>query len=114
MVKIQYTAGSVTVDDTANVVGSGTLWRNNVAVGNFFKIVGDSDFYEVGSVTDDEHFTLTAAYAGTPGAGKSYQVLRDYTENYGLKEIHRGQLDWQIGYNSNLKAIDAKIHELES
>jgi len=111
---MQYVTGTVTVDDTADVVGSGTLWRNNVSVGNFFKIVGDSTFYEIGSVTDDEHFALTAAYTGTPGAGKSYIVIREYTENYKLKEIHKGDLDWHVAYNDAIKKIDEKINELES
>lgn len=110
---MQYKDGTVSVvNGGQEVVGEGTLWRNNVKVGDFFKIVGESKYYEIGAVTDDTHLSLTEPYQGTTGSGKSYVILRDYTENYKLKEIHRGDLDWHVAYNDSMKKIDELLHNL--
>ena len=109
---MQYTTGTVTTDGTENIVGSGTFWRNNVKAGDFFKIVGESKLYEIASVIDDTHLTLTEPYTGPDGSGKSYLILRDYTENYNLPEIHKGDLDWHISYNRAMEIIDEKLKQL--
>ena len=112
---MQYKSGTVSVtNDSQEVTGSGTLWRNNVNVGDFFKIVGESTFYEISAVTDDTHLSLTTAYQGSTGSGKSYVIIREYTENYKLKEIHKGDLDWHMAYNDAMEKIDEKISELEA
>lgn len=111
---MQYKTGTVAVTNgSQEVIGTGTLWRNNVKVGDFFKIVGEATYYEIGAVTDDTHLSLTEPYQGVTGSGKSYVIIRDYTENYKLKEIHRGDLDWHHAYNDAMHKIDAKLKELE-
>ena len=110
---MQYKEGTVSVTNgSQDVVGTNTYWRNNIKVGDFFKIVGESEYYEIASVTDDTHLSLTTPYQGATGSGKSYVILRDYTENYKLPEISKGDLDWHISYNRAMKIIDEKLKEL--
>ena len=110
---MQYKEGLVSVThNSQDWVGDGTLWRNNIKVGDFIKIAGESDFYEIGSITDDTHLSTTTAYTGETGSGKSYIILRDYTENYKLPEIHQGDLDFHQSWNKAMNIIDTKLHDL--
>ena len=68
-------AGTVEMAASASVVGTGTDFKAS-HVGQAFMIPGDTAQYEVSSVTDTTHLTLTASYTGSIGSGKSYKIFR--------------------------------------
>jgi len=110
---MQYTTGHViVVPDSQYITGTDTLWRNNVSIGDFFKIEAEVCYYEIAGISDDTHLHLTEGYSGAGGSGLTYMILRDYTEYYNLPEIHRGDLDWQISWNTAMEKIDDLLHDL--
>ena len=76
-----YKTGTVTVTNgSTEVVGSGTTWGDGtITPGDSFSLVDSSGaavapFYEVASVTDDTHLTLSNAYGGTTASGVKYAL----------------------------------------
>ena len=76
-----YKTGTVTVTNgSTEVVGSGTTWGDGtITPGDSFSLVDSSGaavepFYEVASVTDDTHLTLSTAYGGTTASGAKYAL----------------------------------------
>jgi hypothetical protein len=76
-----YKAGTATVTKgSPDVVGVGTTWGNGaITPGDSFSLVDSagaaiSPHYEVLSVTDDSHLTLTANYGGTSATGAQYAL----------------------------------------
>ncbi|WP_156938400.1 hypothetical protein [Cloacibacillus evryensis] len=76
-----YKTGTVTVTNgSPDVVGTGTTWGNGaITPGDSFSLVDASGaaispHYEVLSVTDDSHLTLTANYGGTSATGAKYAL----------------------------------------
>lgn len=76
-----YKTGTVTVTNgSPAVVGVGTTWGNGaITPGDSFSLVDASGaavspHYEVLTVTDDTHLTLTANYGGTTAAGAKYAL----------------------------------------
>lgn len=63
---IQVTNGSV------NVVGTGTFFTS-VTAGSGITI--DGYIYAVETITDNTHITLSRAFVGTSGSGKSYEIF---------------------------------------
>jgi hypothetical protein len=62
-----YEDGTVEViNGDATVTGSGTQFEDNVSAGDLFKIQGENVLYEVASITDDTHLTLTAIIRELP------------------------------------------------
>ena len=70
-----YRTGTVTLTNTTSVVGVGTSWSSNAVAGDMLTIDGQH-FYEIAAVPDDTHITLQTAYAGTPGTGQPYAIIR--------------------------------------
>lgn len=69
--------GTVTFAATTAIVGAGTAFLTELAVGE--KIYNATDDAEsaakaIASIEDDTHLTLSVAYAGTVGAGKTANV----------------------------------------
>lgn len=79
-----YRTGTVSVTNgNANVVGTGTLWLTQAAVGDIF-YGPDLVAYEITSITDDTHLAIkqiggTAAYAGSTLSAQAYAILRNFT-----------------------------------
>lgn len=76
-----YKTGTVTVTNgSTEVVGSGTTWGDGtITPGDSFSLVDANGaavepFYEVASVTDDTHLTLSNAYGGTTASGVKYAL----------------------------------------
>lgn len=76
-----YKAGTATVTKgSPDVVGVGTTWGNGaITPGDSFSLVDASGaaispHYEVLTVTDDTHLTLTANYGGTSATGAKYAL----------------------------------------
>lgn len=67
--------GTVTATNgSAAIVGSGTDFKPS-HVGQAFMVPGDTTQYEVLSVTDVTHLTLTANYGGSTGGSKAYKLF---------------------------------------
>jgi len=75
---IFYNTGTVSVTkDSPNVTGVDTKWNEwsgKVQAGDKFQIEGSLVEYEVFSVTDDTHLTLTANYGEPGGSGLEYEI----------------------------------------
>jgi len=106
-----YTEGTVTVThNSQTVVGSSEcLWRKYIESGDLFKIVGQSAWYEIASVDSNTQLTLTALYAGETATDQSYVIVRDFTPNYSLPELSKGDLDWTDVYTRMVRTIDSEI-----
>jgi len=94
----QYITGTVDVTNgDATVVGTGTLFLTEVAVGDIFVRDGDVAFYMVSSVTTDLALELTGAYGGVTGLAVNYSISRDFTVPDNIpfmnqKDIHTAQI----------------------
>lgn len=77
-----YTVGTATVTaSSTGVMGVGTLWAGNVAVGDYFRIDatgrGDSSkWYKIVTVTDNTHIVLDSAYAESTESGAIYTISK--------------------------------------
>ncbi len=90
----QYRDGIVSVvHNTNGVVGVGTAFLANIAVGQLFALSASQIPYIVGGVTDDTHFTVTAPYAGADASGQAYSVTQGFTPNLGLPYPERGDIN---------------------
>ena len=77
-VAVQLT-GTATFEAGTAVVGDGTLFLTEVAVGEkVYNSTNDAedDSVAIASITDDTHLTLASAYSGTGGAIKNISVAR--------------------------------------
>ena len=107
----QYQTGTVTVVQGKNCVsGESCAWiTNNVQAGHTFKIEDDDALYSIGAVTTELTFSLTSPYVGASVSGESYQVGRDFTDNYSLPEIWTGDKDWPFHLTQSLRLIDTQM-----
>lgn len=112
---MQYTEGTVAVTNgSQTVVGTSTHWVSNVDASYVFKIVADHRFYDVLSVTDDTHLTLSIPYQGSTDSGLSYVIIRDYTANFSFPTITKGDINWPEIISKSLQMIDANLYETQS
>jgi len=103
----QYQTGTiVTEQGTPKVSGESTEWLANVAIGDVFKVSGVNATYTVGLISTDTTLSLTSNYAGTSVSGESYQIIRDFTDNYNIPEIWVGDKDWPYHLTQGLRIID--------
>lgn len=71
-----YKTGTVNVTNGSTaVVGSGSLWLVEAAVGDMFTLDG-ATWYEVAAITSNTALTLGTAYAGTTATGAAYAIVR--------------------------------------
>lgn len=107
---MQYQSGTATVTyNSPTVTGAGTLWATYATAGNAFHVSGDTGVYTIASVDSDTQITLTAPYRSPTGAGVAYQITRDYTPNYLLPEIYRGDRDLEFHLTEMLRKLDGLI-----
>jgi len=99
-------AASTTVEGT-----SGCEWDTEVSVGDIFKVEGEDAEYFVASITDADTLELTESYGGATGAGKSYVIIRDFTDKFILPLINRGDLDWPDIYSAAMRLIDSNMKQ---
>jgi hypothetical protein len=108
----QYTVGTVTATNgSAAITGVGTKWAANIANDWIFKILGEDEFYEIQSITDDTHLVISPVYAGTTQSGLSYVIVRDYTYHFQWPIITRGNVDWTKILSECLTRIDNDFYE---
>ena len=72
---VEYTTGSVAVtNNSTTVTGTGTLWSTNIAVGDYFRVDDNGEWYRVSAVGSDTGLTLASVYKGPTATGKAYTV----------------------------------------
>ncbi len=70
-----YSTGTATfTKNSAVVIGAGTTWNNALMSGGLIKCDDDGIWYKILSVNSTTNLTMTAPYAQTGGAGKSYTM----------------------------------------
>lgn len=123
---VAVTNGSATVTGVDPDPGSGDvdppqLWLTEVAPGDLFIVQGTDVWYEIQSVTDDSTLVLTAAYqgvtvtpSGNPQAGANYAIVRDFTSNYALPLLNRGDIETVNVASRALQDIDTAMQALDA
>lgn len=69
-----YSTGTVSIDATGNVVGSGTTFTSGM-VGRFMKVYYTDAFFEIQSFTDATHISLKD-WAGAVVSGKTFSIFK--------------------------------------
>jgi len=106
----QYQTGTVDVTSGSNVVtGHGTSWLKNISTGDSFMVNGINVHYQVASVDSDTQITLTANWVGATATYQNYNIVRDFTQNYGFPEIGFGDRQWPFRLSQALRAIDSRL-----
>lgn len=109
----EYTEGKASVSGTTVTLSQGADTLNsNVLAGYFFRFQGDaSGYYAVASVTGDQTFELTAAYAGEleQGVEHDYLVLRDFTAVLKLGLMSPGDVDIREIFTYNMLLLDNAV-----
>lgn len=107
---MQYKTGTVSVTNgSQTIVGNGTLW-NSLSTPLCFKIAQNgAPVYEVASITDDTHAQLTGNYQGTTQSGLQYQMVQDFSVNYGFPLPSQGDADSGDWLRRTIVEIDAQI-----
>jgi len=107
----QYRTGTVKVVQGSNAVsGEGCAWlTNNVQAGYTFKILENDALYTIGAVPTELTLSLTSPYVGSSVSGETYQIGRDFTNNYDFPEIWTGDRDWPFHLTQALRLIDTQI-----
>jgi len=104
----QYRVGVVTtLTGSQTVIGSGTAFLANVAIGDLFKKLGQNVIYEIAGVPSDTEITLSGPYVGSGESGMTYGITRDFTPNLELPEVWAGDKDWPYTLTKALRVIDA-------
>ena len=91
---MQINSGTVAVTSgSAAIVGTSTTWlTDSVSAGDGFTIVDSGVTYDIATVTDDTHATLSANYAGTTASGLSYTIFTDFTTD-NIPELNKGDIE---------------------
>jgi len=83
--------GTVTATNGSNaIVGDGTLFESELVVGDIIRTHELQGGYEIATITDDTHLTLTTNFTGTTNPLKP--VYRERGDNYGNENIAIGHL----------------------
>jgi len=110
---MQYQIGKATVINNSQIVtGVNTVWLTNVFVGSLFKISGNNNIYQIGSVDSNTQITLTTVYAGVSLTESAYQIVVDFTPNFSIPEIWTGDKDWPYHLTQALRKIDTLLYWL--
>jgi hypothetical protein len=107
----QYQTGTVTLVSGSNKVsGESCAWITaGVAAGHTFKKADEDAFYTIGLVNSELTLSLTSEYAGASCSGESYQICRDFTDNYSIPEIWAGDKEWAYHLTEGLRIIDTGL-----
>jgi hypothetical protein len=109
----QYRYGTVDVTSGSPiVVGHSTEWVANLSIGDLFAISGEGVWYEIESIQDNTHLTLTSNYTGTTKTESAYGVQRDFTPNNNYPTPAYGDSDVASLIAKALLEIDAQLAAL--
>lgn len=78
---------------SANVVGTGTSFPIKWTDKGYALIINKDTIYEIASVTDTTHLTLTTAYTGTTTGSATYAVVPTQSISYSVAEDLTDLLD---------------------
>lgn len=107
---MKYDTGTVSMTNgSAAVVGTGTAWATNVTAGQLFTLIGSGVTYQVGSVTDDTHLTLSSNWVGTTAAGLTYTIIQSFTPNKQIPYPEIGDVQTATIMKRALTIIDALL-----
>lgn len=102
----QVTSGTVSVTNGSQaVVGTGTTWLSTVTAGDGFTINDSGVTYDVASVTDDTHLTLSANYAGTTLSGLFYTIYTEFTSPDNIPEVTKGDVETATIFTRAMRTI---------
>lgn len=101
-------------NNSPTVEGVNTTFTQDVEAGQAFAVVGDNVTYTVASVDSNTQITLSAPYQGSTVSGAQALVVTDYTNNYSLPEIARGDLESGAIYTRAVRRIDDVLGEVKS
>lgn len=103
----QFKTGTVTVTNGSDAVtGVGMLWLANISVGDWFIRKGDDVSYQVKAVLTDISLTLATNYAGVTASGVTYSVTTDFTANFNIPLLARGDIDTATVFARAMAEID--------
>lgn len=107
----QYNEGLARVNGTTVELSQGAVTsENNVIPGALWRFQGDTPgFYFVASITDDQHFELTAPYAGSfpVDVDRPYLVNKDFTPTLKLALMEAGDVDIREIFSYDMLVLDA-------
>jgi len=103
----QYRSGTVTtLTGSQIVIGVGTAFLANIAIGDLFKKIGQNVYYEIAAIPSDTELTLASEYVGSGESGVVYGITRDFTPNLELPEVWAGDKDWPYTLTKALRKVD--------
>ncbi len=103
----QFKIGTVTVTNGSDAVtGVGMLWLANISVGDWFIRKGDDVSYQVKAVLTDTSLTLATNYAGVTASGVTYSITTDFTANFNIPLLARGDIDTATVFARAMAEID--------
>lgn len=81
--KPNYRASTVSVTSgSVNVTGNSTEFSGNIdmsaGITNYLRVKGETDVYEIESITNDTSITLASAYNGPTNSSSEYQISQSY------------------------------------
>lgn len=92
-----------------SVTGTGTGWTT---LETPLLDTDGAPVYQVGSIGSDTSITLSSNYAGSTASGEDYQLVSDFSANYGFPLPTQGMSDSADWLARTINLIDAKIKEL--
>ena len=123
---ISVTNGSAVVycvdpDPSDDDIDPPSKWSSEVQPGDLFVVLGDSVTYEVDTVNSDTQLSLTSQYqgatvapSGTPQVGAVYGIHRDFSTNYNLPLLSRGDIETAAILRKAIIEIDTALDSLDS
>jgi hypothetical protein len=111
----QSNSGTVAVTSgSAAIVGTSTTWlTDSVSAGDGFTIVDSGVTYDIATVTDDTHATLSANYAGTTASGLSYTIFTDFTTD-NIPELNKGDIETATIWTRAVRKIQDLITQIKN
>ena len=112
----QYKAYTVNVTNgSITVTGDLTAFLTNVSPGDSFLVAGELVTYAVAAVVSDTQLTLASPYQGDTASAVAYRISRDFTPNYNLAELSKGDADWPVILTvETIRKLDSIIAGLEA
>lgn len=105
---MKYSVGTTSVvNGDATVTGDGSQkFLEFLSAGQLYTVVGSGIIYEIGSVTDDNHFELTANYAGATASDLLYTVVQSFTSNFDIPYTEPGDVQTATIFKRAMIEID--------
>lgn len=114
---MQYRVGQARVlgSNHNQVELSGGAATDGAWVGKVFKFLGESVLFQIASIVDGTHFTLSTDYTGAKAFDQDfpYLIALDFTPDWGIPELSPGDVDIRDIVTRAMRVIDAKLTDLD-